>query len=1327
MRKIKALVASVVLLLAVSDTSGFVMIGPVLGMPNAAPAGTLSEVVADANGTAVSLNITDDLGGPKELKTFFRWQTPYLTYSFDLSFVQYFGLDGMEAVHDAFRVLNDFFIPEDKSRVGVSQLDFARDGFLSNYNTAWVNTTAQNRQIIDVKSLTLGMLLNHLGVGNPHRYAYTIRSITVNSTQPAATQWNFNARLKNYDPMTWEPTDEINGVTYSYRLIHDAPPQAGAAIAAPPNIADMEEFTTDTSGNAWTSVAGIVDAFYGNTAIYWTDSPTLFNFGVYYDGMNAMGGRYEPRHALTYDDAGALKYLYRTNNFVTELLHDPTVVAIRPAQFLPKPMSQNFLNPNNNFVGPNPSFTGSGRYPRTFPRRTGNTQLNFPTTSPWLSTPSFIIGLPGGLPAGSTPVGTVNEAVRGGIDKMQFYHVPFDSLMDLNFSTTNFVWTDTFVTRQGQTISGANNTTPGASQYVGPGQLRYTSQTLGRTVTRPDFLFVADDLGQAPDGVPVAWSRTGLTLGGDLWIDNYGLNGNQTYWQGSTSSIKVGPGVINTTDSNSSIVYAFSKLSEGFEVIWSGESSVTGNRDTYNLWGHIKGPGANDLVVFPDNSMIWRLENEITPKVAPPTISMISDNGGLAPIAPNSYTRTQETISIIGSGLAGATAIEIMSGNNVLQTIFPADRFLVNDTRLDIPPGVLSLGSEGVARQIRVWNTIGPSANSPQIFSIYTGRAMVTGTVSDGGVYDRAQPLTVYGFGFKSIGGRVADGGKKLTHLRIEDGQGNLVFPTDGNSTSVAWEVSSDTEAVLPMNSLTSAADGAYRLIRVSRENGSLSTLSPTNNVNLINYITTKPNVTAMRTIESNGTAILISESEALRRDRALELSGTAMNTAIALEIVKQDGSSFSNPVVVNLPAAGVTVDDNGTRIQISADVFPWPDADGYMAADRCKFKVYNAVGNYTTGATFNVNVQPVYGGTGGFLKPGTFNRDKDVGDDVIIVGTGFKAVSEIRIVDVNGADLNGIITGITLPNPGVIVTDTSISIDTSVAQFNNGANADSTISNHYRRFQLVSKRDLAMSSQITRFEVGVPPSPVITLSTSPSILNYRRDHHTISATGSGLGVIDKIEIVDINGNPISGVSAMEGANLIADLSNWSASLFQLDANASAWVGQGHLIDSATILADGNGTRRLKVSTPFGTATSALEDGFTISATPNYLAANNNNAAETFAGSADFNGSDYNASVGTGLLVINGSNFRGAKNIWLMDSNGTDANGTLALTPITIDPIALPAGITINAAGTQITMSKTVLDNASASWITSTALARHIRVESAGDQNATTPPIITKE
>ena len=185
---------------------------------------------AETTGGGVNFNVTDDLGGPKELKQFFRWNMPYLTYSFDLSFVQYFGIEGMAAVDEAFRVVNDFFIPEDKAYSGVSSMDFARDGFLSNYNTAWVNTTAQNEQIIDIKSIVLGMVVNHLGVGNPHRYAFTIRSISTNTT---GTQWNFNVRLKNYDPLTWAPTDVINGVTYSYRLIHNATPQAGGPITAP--------------------------------------------------------------------------------------------------------------------------------------------------------------------------------------------------------------------------------------------------------------------------------------------------------------------------------------------------------------------------------------------------------------------------------------------------------------------------------------------------------------------------------------------------------------------------------------------------------------------------------------------------------------------------------------------------------------------------------------------------------------------------------------------------------------------------------------------------------------------------------------------------------------------------------------------------------------------------------------------------------------------------------------------------------------------------------------------------------------------------------------
>jgi hypothetical protein len=1302
MSKLKVLITSVVLLAAVSDAFGFVMIGP-----------------PDANsttGNGVNFNITDDLGGPKELKTFYRWNIPYLTYSFDASFVRYFGYEGMEAVNDAFRVVNDFFIPADKSYVGVSRMDLSRDGFRSNYNTAWVNTTAQNQQIIDLKSLTLGILINELGVGNPHRYAFTIGGISVNQT---GTQWNFNVRLRNYDPITWEPTDKINGVTYSYRLIHDGVPPVAPATLPAPTFADMEEFTTDTSGNAWTAVSSIIDGFYGNTAIYWTDSPTLFNFGVYYDGKNAMGGQYKPRHALTYDDAGALKYLYRTNNFVVEDL-DLAINLIIPANQLPDPVAQYFPNPQNNWtVDP------IARLPHAFPRRQASaTAPNagvpiFLPTSPFSGIP--IIGPVGGA---NPTMGMGGQQLRGGIDRMQFYHVPFDSLVGNLFTPTNYIWKDTWVEAVGQTISGGNNTTPGASQFVGFSQLRYFTQTLGRNVGTPDILFVVDALGQSVDGVPIAWRRTDNAA----WTDYSGI---QPIGMAGVGPAGPGPGVINPPAGGPGVVrirWEFGRMSEGFELIWSGQSSVVGNQDTYSLWGYIKGPAASDLVIFPSDSLVWRLENEVTPKVDVPLITMLSDNGGITPIATNSYTRTQETISIIGNGLSGGTAIEITDGDLVLQTLFPVQKYLISDQRIDIPPGVLNLETEGTSRRIRVWNTIGPSETSTQFFNIYTGHAMVLGTTRDGAVFDRAQSLTVYGSGFKSRQGRAADGKATLTHLRVEDGQGNVVLPTDGNSTAVNWEVLSDTQAVLPLHSITSVADGTYRRIRVARGNDSLSTLSPTNNVNLINYITSTPNITALNTIDSNGTSTPIGNlptEQALRRDLALELTGTAMNTASAVEIVNQDGSSFPNPVVINLPNAGVIVDDNGIRIQISADVIPYSDADGHTVEQRRKFKVYNAVGTHTAKNTFNVNVQPVYSGTGGFVIPNTFNRHQTLGDDVTIVGSGLLAVKAIHIVDENGTALSAPPPNITLPNPGVTVTDTSIKIDTSTIQFSNGANADSYVPNRYRRFLLASARADVMSSQSTRFDVGIPPTYTsVSGFTEP---NYRRDLDTLDFKGTELGIIIQVEIVDVNGNPFANVSPITpttGVNVL------SSNQLTVDANASALTGQGYLFDSSTILSDGNGMRRIRVTTPFGVTTSTMADGFTVSADPVYMPLTPPyDSLATFAGTTDADVTnlvmDYNASDtatnANAELFINGSNFRGVKTITFED------NSSNAYITVNVDPNSPPTGIMFNGAGTRITITGAfILSNGNPNWAESFTVAnRRVRLTSAGGRSEVTPTIST--
>ncbi len=1301
MNKKSILASGILLFLTVGAARGFVMIGPIT-----VPA----EAVAVVGGANVSLNITDDLGGPKEIDRFYRWNVPDLTYSFDDSFVRYFGLEGVNAVNDAVGVMNDFFEPADGSYKGVTSMDFARDGFVSNFNTTWLNTTAQNQQIIDLKSLVLGMLVNQMGIGNPHRYAFTTRSISQNGT---GTEWSFNVRLNNFDPLTLMPTDVINGVTYSYRLIHDAAPRAGGAPAGAeiPTFVDMEEFTTDTSGNAWTAVSGIVDAFYGNTAIYWTDSPTLFDFGVYYDGQNAMGGQYQPRHALTYDDAGGLKYLYNTNNIVWEDLYPQAnggqVTLVEPATILPDRHAQNFMQASM------PQGRGA------FPRRTLGGAA--PRT-PAFSRTSPLFGVQGilGVGAGGNIIG---QALRGGMDTMRLHFMPLDSLIGTVIMGTNFIWTDTFISTNMNNVQGLNSTTPGTSAWIAPPTRVYRTQKVGRNVASvPDMVFMAADLGvSAADGVPIAWNRSGTNVAANFVDNNLWSAGSLVAPAGA---LPVGPGTI-VTDVNPAAplirVFSFTRMSEGFEVLWRGETTVLGNQvQPFSLWGYIKGAGPEDISVFPQrHATRTMLQNELVPQVSIPLISMISDNGGISPIATNSFTRTEETISIVGSRLSSVQAIEVLNGDKVVQTIFNVDKFKVNDQLINIPPGVLTEQAEGTARKIRVWNTVGPSLKSPQFFNVYTGRAVVTATSRDNQVFDRAQPITIYGYGFKSLQTRSADGGAKLTHVRMEDGLGNVVSPQNGNSTAISWEVLSDTQAVIPVSTFDYKTDGPWRRLRASRS-GSAETLSATNNVELITWITTKPVIATIQTVEASGSSTAVTTSNALRRDRALDINGTALNTAIAIEIVRKDGTSFPNPVVINLPNAGVTVDDNGTRIQVSANVVPYNDADGHATDQQRKFKVYNVIGNHTYSTAFNVNVQPSITGLGAFGGNNAFNREQKSGDDVTMTGTGLLAIKEIIIVDENGTAL-GNTPKIVLPHPGVTITDTTIAIDTQVAQFNNISSADSEREDRFRRFKLTSDRDVVYTTAAARFSIGIPPTHTTLAGISNTNLDYRRDSDTITFNGTGLLLLSTVEVVDINGNPITGMTAASDTTGVGSVTSTS---FTLSANAAAFTGQGNLMDSSLYLADGRGVRRLRVTTPFGTSSSLAATAFTISATPDFLPISGGvnptgNSANTFAGSADFNGSDYNATKG--LLLINGSNFRGLKRIYLGNSTALRSIEE----SVQVDPNSLPAGITINAAGTQISITKDAINTINNIWLGNTA--RRVMLLSAADQNATSPLIVPNQ
>ena len=1237
MKRLCLVLACLFGLWAAPKASAFVMVGPM--------------DPAELASGGIDFNYTDDLGGPKDLKTFFRWNIPLLTYAFDASFMQYFGLEGRDAVKEAFTSVNDFFHNNEYS--GVSSLELTTHGFRSNYNTTWLNTTAKNAQVIDIKSLTLGLIINHLGLGNPYRYSFGIHSTSTNS---AGTQINFNVRLRNFDPITYKPTSLVNNVAFSYRLIHDAPPSVG--VTTLPTFADMEEFTTDTTGNAWTSLSAITDAFYGNTAIFWTEQPTLFGFGVYYDGKNAMGGHYEPRHALTYDDAGGLKYLYRTNNYVYEGL-DPNVVLMVPANFLP--------------TFAIPVFPGGGG--RIYPDPTGIQGSYVPRRN---------AGLIPGLPITSSvpvqaPPALVDIAMRGGINKIQFQEQQFDSFLGINFTATTHEWTDVFVSTNGQNVVNLNDTTPGASAFIGVPTLKHFTQQVGRAIFQPDILFVADELGVSPDGIPIAFNRTDNTV----WVDNYTNN----LGPAQLLTTNVGPGSIGGP-----IQYTFTKLGQGFEVIWSGEASVVGNTNTYSLWGHIKGPGPNDIVVFPNDAQMSILENAISPATAVPVITRIIDAG-----EDNRLTRTQENLIIEGSNLASVTAIQILNGNLVLQTIQGSvvQTFINSHNQIIIPPGHINETAEGAdgTRTVVLWNTVGKSDASTAI-GIATGVPVVTGTSRDRLNYDRVEHnVDIYGYGFKSGQAFTDDGNSTLTYFRVESADGTMVFPADGNSSAATFEIKSDTHAVLPVNAVTAIADGSNRRLRVAR-GPATDALSSTNNVALIANITTTPAISNL-SLDSNNN---------FRRDEAMTISGTALNTARRIELINSDGSSLDPATYLDLPYPGVSVDDNGSRIQISSNTFLTSTADGNGSADLRKFKIYNAVGASDSNTTFNVNAQPTVLFLAGFTAPFTFNRDAATGDNVTLTGSNLKNVTEIQLVDENGSDLSGT-PSISVPVTGVTVSDTSIVINTKTVQFGNGTNADSNTTSKWRRFKLLSARDAAFSPQNLRFQVGTPPT-FTSFTTTGGTSNYRRDSDTLTITGTGFGLVTSAEIVDVNGLTIAANSA---ANTTSGLAIDSGTQFRVPANS---FFNANRLDSS-----GANSRRLKITTPFGVVVSDNNStgAFTISATPTFHA----NLSTSFAGGG-YNGGSNTYNWNDGKLTLNGNNFLGVETIRFED------NGSDTYINVSFDPHAPPAGLIVNAEGTQLTVTKDFINDRNASWASSGGNAtRRIRLTSAADQNATSGLIIT--
>lgn len=216
-----------------------------------------------------------EVGGPMNLTEEYRWNIKKVTYGFDKTFIDYFGARGVAEVNKAFAILNA--LPRvSKMRSDLSE--FPTD-------TRRVNSRAAALNLIDLKSAALGIMMEQMGLTDPERFSWALRS----RATPAPGIITYSVIMRNFDPITWAPTAYVNGTLYTYTIID-------AYWAA--DSSDAVESTVDPLAPTGTAVASFLDS----GAVY----------GQYYTG-------------LTRDDVGGLRYILHPKNYNYETLLSDTL------------------------------------------------------------------------------------------------------------------------------------------------------------------------------------------------------------------------------------------------------------------------------------------------------------------------------------------------------------------------------------------------------------------------------------------------------------------------------------------------------------------------------------------------------------------------------------------------------------------------------------------------------------------------------------------------------------------------------------------------------------------------------------------------------------------------------------------------------------------------------------------------------------------------------------------------------------------------------------------------------------------------------------------
>ena len=281
----------------VGSAGAFSLLGP-LKTDATSPGGNWQADGFGGQPQGLGYSLPGDIGGPMLPTEAYRWNVPVITYAYDLTFLRYFGTNGVAVIDEAMAILNA--LPP-ASKMSDDLSEYALD-------TKSENGTASSLNLVDIKSFTLATMLEQMGLANPERFVWGLRG-------RFATQFNTNYTVvqMNYDPTTLAPTRYVNGVLYNYQIFDDLGPQGAEWASA------VEWYQLDPLYQPYSSVAGGG----GGSDFQLGSSPSDSFLGVGFFGSGISVGQFYT--GLTRDDVGGLRYLLSTNHMVFDTL-PPTVL-----------------------------------------------------------------------------------------------------------------------------------------------------------------------------------------------------------------------------------------------------------------------------------------------------------------------------------------------------------------------------------------------------------------------------------------------------------------------------------------------------------------------------------------------------------------------------------------------------------------------------------------------------------------------------------------------------------------------------------------------------------------------------------------------------------------------------------------------------------------------------------------------------------------------------------------------------------------------------------------------------------------------------------------